>query len=362
MLMSLEDQKEKTGSMGRGDDVIYFSAGRVNPDSVDELITIYATPIIKRVLLQRLNFYFNPGRKDLHHPETEDLYQTVILKLITSISTHDPDTSIQGTEEIRKYIATITHNVCNDYLRMKYPERNRLKYKIRDLIRRYPEFSCWKVENRFLCGLVEWRDRPESNRAEKLIFELNEKGSNTEIGKFTLVELVPFSLYRQVSHLFYWCDGPMELENLVHIIARIQGIKDYPSESLNEEGIFNQHISCSPGQYSENVETKELLYKLWINSCKLPYNQRRTIILTSYDHTGESLLHRLLREQIVTITQIYRGLKMTREELISIWEKLPLDTSTAAVEFGTSTGMIAKWRHRALKKLAAVLEVRKGGG
>ena len=106
-------------------------------------------------------------------------------------------------------------------------------------------------------------------------------------------------------------------------------------------------------------ELKELLLELWKACCDLPFNQRKAFILTTSDDTGESFLHSIVREQVVTITEIYRALGMAREELISIWDRLPLNTRAAALELGTSMQMIAKWRHRALRKLAVEFCLRK---
>jgi RNA polymerase sigma factor (sigma-70 family) len=324
-----------------------------NQQIISELIDIYADPIIKKILNRRLNLYFNPQRRDITQPEAEDLYQTIVLKLVTCIRNRNIGQGYQNIEEIRNYIAKIAHNVCNDYLRMKYPERNRLKSKLRDLIKRHSSFSCWKADDQLLCGYSSWAGGIESTKAALIMRELEENGTLPLVRRSSGKELDKLALSDLLVELFDGCEGPIELERLVHMIASVQGVKDYQKESIDSSATSTHRIANAPGRDYEELETRELLRHLWMEVCDLPRNQRKTFALTSGDHTGESLLHTILREQVVTITQIYNALELNRDELIEIWERLPLDTATAAKQLRTSTHMVAKWRHRSLKRLAA---------
>jgi RNA polymerase sigma factor (sigma-70 family) len=328
-----------------------------NQQVVGELIDIYADPIIKKILNQRLNLYFNSQRKEVNRPEAEDLYQTIVLKLVTRIRNRSIDQTRQNIDEIRNYIAKIAHNVCNDYLRMKYPERNRLKSKLRDLIKRQSEFSCWRAEDQLMCGYSCWKGGIESPKAAMIMRELEENGTFPGVRRSNGKELTRLALSDLVVEVFDRCEGPIEIERLVHMIAIVQGVKDYQKESIDSSPLSTQRIANAPGRDYEELETREFLRQLWMVLCELPRNQRKTFLLTSGDHTGESLLHTILREQVVTITQIYNALEITRDELIEIWERLPLDTAAAAKQLRTSTHMVAKWRHRSLKRLAATFGI-----
>ncbi|HKX30688.1 MAG TPA: hypothetical protein VJ302_23565 [Blastocatellia bacterium] len=319
--------------------------------TLDELISVEADPIIRKVLLHRLNLYLNSRGRNLGQPEAEDLYQTVILKLVAGLGAENAELLAQDLGQIHSYVATIAHNVCNDFLRMKYPERNRLKIRLRDLMRRYPGFACWIVESQLLCGLHHWTGRVESARAATLIAELNqEEAGESDLNRLSLMKLPLSGL---VVELFNRCEGPIEIDRLVQIIIKVQGLEERPEASLDGDDLSEGQLADTRETFCEQVELRELLRRLWAVAFELPLNQRKTFIFTSSDYTGESLLHRILREQIVTITQIYQALEMTREQLISLWDRLPLDASATAAELGTSIHMVAKWRHRALKRLSA---------
>jgi RNA polymerase sigma factor (sigma-70 family) len=330
---------------------------KIHRSDIDELIAVYADPVIKKVLLQRLNIYFSPSRKGMNPPEAEDLYQTVLLKLIASFSANGAASTTQDISEFHKFVATITHNVCNDFLRMKYPERNRLKNKLRDLMRRHPDFTCWMIEDRILCGLKTCTGQAESPQVVRLIEDLNEKEGDREAHK--LANYIKLPLSKLVAELFARCEGAIEIDHLVVIIAKLHGIRDRLSESIDSDNQSILQIPDSSVKYYEHLETKEFLLRLWRACCELSPGQRRAFILTSSDYMGESLLLRLLREQVVTISQVYQSLDLTKEFLTSIWDKLPMDAPTAAVELGTSAQMIAKWRHRAMRRLSEVFGLKK---
>ncbi len=329
------------------------------PSSVDEVIISQADPVIRKILFQRIKPYLSPSQRDLTSPEAEDVYQTIVTKLLESPRARGFALQRHNFDDLKKYAATIAHNVCNDFFRSKYPERNRLKDKLRDLIKRHPDFTSWKEKDQTLCGFSDWVGRRQSELAERLIRELDEIGDRVEIEGVDLSKLAGAQLSKVIADLFCWLKGPIEFDNLIYIVAKAQGIKDYPVESLNHDNPAVQRIYDPHDQSHEYLEMREFLFHIWDGLLDLPHNQRKAFIYTTMDQIGESLLHRMLRERIITPSQIYAILDITREDLISIWELLPMDTPAAAMKLSATTRMIAKWRHRATKKLAFNLGIKK---
>jgi DNA-directed RNA polymerase specialized sigma24 family protein len=326
-------------------------------NAIDELVISHVDPVIKKILLQRLRQYFSGSSRNLPWAEAEDVYQTVIMKLLGNPRASNLALLHDNLDELRKYSAAIAHNVCNDFFRAKYPERNRLKDKLRDLLKRHPDFASWRDQDRTLCGFANWGGRRQSNKAEELIHEIDENWNNAVFKGLNMAALSASQLSKVIADLFHWCDGPIDIDNLVCIVAKLQGIKDHPIESLNYDSLAVQRIANPPGRHYEYIELRDLLLGLWAVLPDLPYNHRLVFIYMSQDQAGESLLHRMLREQVIRVSQIYAILKLTREELVEIWDLLPMDTQTAAMKLGVTTRMIAKWRHRALKKMAADLGI-----
>ena len=67
--------------------------------------------------------------------------------------------------QFRNYVAAMSHRACHDFLRKKYPERAKLKNRIRYLLLHSPEFGIWEVEGDWLCGMkLPGRDNHNRSR------------------------------------------------------------------------------------------------------------------------------------------------------------------------------------------------------
>src|SRR5437588_166186 len=135
--------------------------------TLDELLIVYASPVIRQTLRQKLGFHVNQLGVNPYNPDAEDLYHEIIAKVIemlTALST-SPRTEI---EDFEKYVGRIAINACLDYIRAKSPARTRLKYSLREILSRKSEFALWKSEEEFLCGLKAWSKERERISSQRL--------------------------------------------------------------------------------------------------------------------------------------------------------------------------------------------------
>jgi hypothetical protein len=64
------------------------------------------------------------------------------------------------------YVAAAAHNARSSYLRRKYPERARLRDRLRYMLSHHEQRAVWELERReWLCGFVSWRDQQLSRRS-----------------------------------------------------------------------------------------------------------------------------------------------------------------------------------------------------
>ncbi len=127
---------------------------------LDELLIVYASPVIRHTLRYKLGFHVNQFGVNPYNPDAEDLYHEIIanvIELLTALPA-SPRTEI---EDFEKYVGRIAINACLDYIRSRSPARTRLKYSLREILNRKSEFALWKSEEEFLCGLKAW---PEERR------------------------------------------------------------------------------------------------------------------------------------------------------------------------------------------------------
>src|SRR5262249_16183499 len=139
----------------------------------DELIISRIDPIIKKIIYDRLKGWLHTTPKTLLSAEAEDIYQTIVMRLFGNNWIRNVSSQNNNIGDVKRYAATIAHNVCNDFFRERYPERNRLKAKVCDLLRRHPKFAYWKLEDQTLCGFSRWTGCGQSKRVEELIREIN---------------------------------------------------------------------------------------------------------------------------------------------------------------------------------------------
>src|SRR6266568_9547646 len=137
---------------------------------LDELLIVYAGPVVRRTLRQRLGFHVNQLGVNPYNPDAEDLYHEIIAKII-EVLTALPTSSRTEIEDFEKYVGRIAINACLDYIRIKSPARTRLKYSLREILSRKSEFVLWKSEEEFLCGLKacsKERERISSQRLAEI--------------------------------------------------------------------------------------------------------------------------------------------------------------------------------------------------
>lgn len=100
---------------------------------VTEIITLYAAPIIKRVVGQRLSIRARDGRV-FPHPEAEDVYGEVVSAVLRRLSDlkREPDDKL--IRDFRGYVAGAATNICAEFFRHNSPQRRSLKNKVRYLV------------------------------------------------------------------------------------------------------------------------------------------------------------------------------------------------------------------------------------
>lgn len=318
-----------------------------------ELILGQAAPLVRQTLWYKLRFYLDKTGASPATPEAEDLYHDVIAKLIRVLNQLQLQDGKTRIKDFRRYTIRIAVNVCNDYLRSKYPVRTRLKDRVRDTLERHQDFDLWMSEQgQILCGLAIWRHETEEislfDRAKML-------ENHPEIIKqeqFSRLDSQKIPLTETLAKIFEWVRAPIELECLVNVTAVVLDIKEPEFESLDDEGSQLSHRLLVEGStHDEIIEERAALEKLWSEIRQLPPNQRDTFIFSFANSRGDDLLSLLFEAGVVTPSRMAEELGMPLDRLMMIWKEMPLRNTDIAVLFGVERQQINKWRHRATKHI-----------
>jgi hypothetical protein len=136
------------------------TADRAESDVLLEtLICEHAQPLIREIIRGKLHGSFTGSTNGGSFEDAEDIASGVVLKLLKRLGDLKAQQHDKGIPSFRDYVAVAAYNACHEYLRRKYPERSRLKNKLRYILTRQEGLALWEGTNKaWLCGLAVWRD------------------------------------------------------------------------------------------------------------------------------------------------------------------------------------------------------------
>lgn len=282
-----------------------------------------AEPVIRKVVGSRL---FTTPIQD-----REDIAGEVLADLIGRLRAMKSGTAATVIDQFRGYVASAAHHACSEYLRRRYPERHRLKNRVRYLIEKSNRYESWMDSNgATVCGPPAWRNRPASALAPELAAERPHRA--------TAVELLDW--------LFQRLDAPLPLDSLVDLFAEVWAIRDQQTDLEAEDVVSNQP---DPARL---LEDRRALEHLWGEVTQLPVPQRIALLLNLRDANGDSALGHLPETGVASIRAIAQLLEMKAEELAAIWNRLPLEDREIAERLGITRQQVINLRAAARQRLA----------
>jgi RNA polymerase sigma factor (sigma-70 family) len=328
---------------------------------LSDLILTQASPLVRKVLRQKLAFNVSQSGTNPSNPDAEDLFQEITATLIKRLNKliHDPDK--YAITNFRQFVRTLAINACREYLRKKSPERMRLKNNLRDLFYRHPDFKIWRQNNLgSICGYSEWEGMPHSLPSSERLKQIRENPDFLREAIFRDKNIQRLSISKVVAEFFKWLGGPIEFETFVELYAGLTGIHFQQVESIEQQGAkWDRRIAGSTISSDKLLESREKLILLWNEIKQLPPEQRDTVCLGYVDKDCEDIVNLLVNAKIITFPQLASDLGMSIEELMNLWKQIPMDSATLANYLGATRSQVNKWRFQALKKLRKRLASKK---
>ena len=317
------------------------------------LVAEQAEPIIKPIIRHKLHVFLSRAASSRQHQEAEDLYGDVLLHLLGRLKdfTAQPETKAIG--DFRSYVAVITFHACHKYLSRKYPRRHQLKNRLRYLLANHPGLALWENEGQATCGgLSAWR---EQHRAPARAGRVQELRDNPHA--FERAELAPEDAQRMhpadlLTAIFRWLGSPVELDDLVGVVADLQGIKDETERTETDEGKLYDRLPDPRPSVAAEVEQRCYLERLWAEICQLPLRQRAALLLNLRDAQGSEAIALLPLTGIATIGQIAKAVGLPDAEFFALWNDLPLEDATIARQLGVTRQQVINLRKSARARLA----------
>jgi hypothetical protein len=328
----------------------------VAQECLDRLLTEHVEPLVRDITRYKFRSRYASGSSQEEQDE-EDIRSEVLLQLISRLRDLRASPTKPSIENFRGYVATTAYNAYHKSMRVKYPERSRLKNRIRYLVNHRREFAMWRDEHEdFLCGLAaskkphkEWNagaPSPEQNFEEFLELLPTEKN----IHHMKLAELV--------HAVLTWRGQPILIDELVGIVAEMQGIRELqPASSYceKEEGPGVSVCELLPDRGTDVVtmmEHRAYLEELWLEICQLPLPQRVALLLNLRDAKACDGLELFTLTGIASLRRIAEVVAWPVEDFATVWNKLPLEDAAIAASLGVTRQQVINLRKSARERLA----------
>ena len=314
------------------------AGGAAGEELLAELLSTHAEPQVRRMVSQRLAAAGLAERQDV-----DDLCGEVLVELLYRLRQIKENPNANGIENFASYAAAATYRAYSDYLRRKYPRRHRLKTQLRYLLQTDKRFEIWGISGHlWLCGLSRWADSLRHLRKTPALEEVRQLSAELGIGS-------PADYPGDfVANLLNRLAAPVELNDLVGLVAELWGVRDRAGVELQEVTLAHSQNGIT---ISRNIELQEWLGHLWREVACLPLAQRHALLLNLREEGGGSALMLVPLAGVASIRDIAEVLHMPGPELAALWRQLPIDDLTIAARLGITRQQVINLRKSARARL-----------
>jgi RNA polymerase sigma factor (sigma-70 family) len=304
-----------------------------------ELLSVYAEPIIKKVINHKLRFSTTFTQSDM-----DDVQSDAQMNLLSRLCDCKADPQHKAINDFRNYAAVTAYRACYEYLRRKFPERHKLKNCLRYLLHHNEAFALWETaEGNLLCGFAAWQTEPERPPAKGVALLADEAAQSLPLPEI-------------LTLVFRCCNAPIEIDELVNLIGEGSGITESLTTSTVSVESLEQIADRRP-DIDEQVSQQQQLERLWAEICALPVRQRAALLLNLKDGKGRGCIALFQLTGIATLRQMAELIEMPIEEFARLWNELPIEDARIAALLQLTRQQVINLRKSARERLARRLKI-----
>ena len=321
------------------------------------LLSEHAAPVIKNVLRNKLRVSLSVSDGSFENQEALEIESEVMALLLTELNKLQQAAAPDVIGNFRSYVAVVTFHACARYLNQKNPQRGQLKRRLRYLLTTRTDFALWQsAEKNWLCGFKQWQDQEgyraktgssarQINGSRQLAHFAAQGSQNAE--HLPLEELLPAMLN--------WAGTPVAFEELVNVIAGLQGLKKQVPHSDGDGEAAAEELAQLPDPRADiaaELDQRLYLQRLWAEICELPHRQRVALLLNLKDAQGRGMIALFPLTSVATMPQLAATLEMPLEHFAAIWNELPWEDAAIALNLGLTRQQVVNLRKCARERLA----------
>jgi RNA polymerase sigma factor (sigma-70 family) len=315
-------------------------------DEAARLIDADVAPVIRAIIGRKLG----PGARAGGGTglDGEDVCQEAVLRLLARLQKCRNGEDPAPIADFKGYAAVTAYRCCYEHLRRKRPQWWRLKNRVRYALEAYEQFGLWRHGQEWLGGLAAWGAGSSRHDSEKLR-QLRAGRSGAEVVAARGRAFTDLSLAEQLDAVFRWLGHPVELDELVSLLAAWLGLEGSPDEA--NDG--NAPPVSPPDDIAARLDRRAFLEKLWGEIEQLPPRQRAALLLGLRDAaSGASGLWWFVALGVAGLRAIAAALGMAAEELAALWNRLPLSDNEIGRRLGATQRQVINLRKAARERLA----------
>jgi hypothetical protein len=323
---------------------------------VEELIERHARPIVRDIVQRKVRRRAGWGDViDAAADVEADIVTQLLARLRDLRAGHDAE----PIADFASYAAVAAYHGCHRYVRALYPQRARLKNRIRYLLARHETFAIWPgARATQLCGRRAWQGREEEEpEAAARLREIRDRPDTLDAAGAPLDEAALVVLI--LTH----AAGPIDLDDLCAVVAARLGIRDAPPAAPSRRGRgpaggeehaqdWESRIADPRPSVVTGLVDGERLRRLWREVLQLPVRQRAALLLNLRDAEGHGMIATLPLTGVATMREIAAALEMPPVEFAALWRDLPLEDRRIAELLAITRQQVINLRKCARERLA----------
>jgi hypothetical protein len=312
----------------------------------DALFARTISPLVWKIIVRQLG----GAGCAYNQQDLEDVHAGVLLRLHERVlATESGD--LEGLASLPDYAAVSAFNACSAFLMRLQPERTRLRYKVRYILRRDPHVAVWTGDaHTLLCG-------PREQEGSRVLAPPATVASSVaeavlDLGRATA------ALRAVLRQVLAEC-GACEMEALVSAL--------FEALELTESHQVPLEVADAPSsvpdaeQLQARLENQEVLAYLWREVLELPANQRIALLMNLRDESGGDMVAALLSSGVASSAELARCLRADEPDLGATIAALPRDDRWIAERLGLTRQQVINLRKSARLRLSRRLRAHAEG-
>ena len=291
---------------------------------IGRLIDEVALPVARRAIQTLPREDWSPDALDL-----DDIIGAIALRLVRKLQMV-PFFEEQAVARFEDYVHMLARHTAYDFIRRRFPERNRLRGRLRYLLQNDDAFEVWTTQHGTVCALKAWRSRPGLE-------------SDIDLHALDLSTIATGDVRNTVREILRRARGPVRVEALLNALSEVL--------DLGEPAGDARPVEIEPAA-AVQFESRESLEILWSEIKLLRPLQRTALLLNLRAPDGLDAVTLFAVLGIASLDEIANAAGMTADELIATFNELPLDDLTIADRLRITRQQVINLRKAARARLA----------